>query len=134
MTRFMMLLFSIAVFLSPVMAADQPPFSRQIALDYSHIDQTDPTGPNQVIRAFVATGSTSSNCLATLSELSSPQFGIVLYCAARQPSGLGGIPGILISVFFPQPVDPSLVLFVTVHQNGAKRYRNAVLCTKADGC
>jgi hypothetical protein len=86
----------------------------------------DPTENNQVVRAFVPTGSRSTNWLATFNEManSANPFGIVLFCGARQPAGLGGVPGVLVSVFFPQPVSPAgFVLSVTLYQQGARHVR-----------
>jgi len=105
-----------------------------LLLTNAHVD---PTENNQVVRAFVPTGSRSTNCVATLNEManSAYPFGIVLFCGARQPTGLGGIPGVLVSVFFPEPVSPAgFALSLTLYQEGAVTYGLPVLCTSAEGC
>lgn len=98
--------------------------------------QLDPLEGNGVIRAFVPTGSKSVNCLATMNEIGTNAFptGITVFCGERQPSGFGGVPGMLVSVFFPQPPPADLVLSITLYQQGAKRYGAPVLCTANDGC
>jgi len=96
--------------------------------------QADPEEGNQVIRAFVPTGSKSVNCLATLGETNIFPVPNALFCGEREPSAFGGVPGILISVFLPQPVSPDFVLSVTLWQKGATQYGATVLCTGAQGC
>jgi hypothetical protein len=96
--------------------------------------QVNPLENNQVIRAFVPTGSSSPKCLASLNDSNDATTGIVLFCAERQPFAFGNVPGTLVSVFFPQPVIPNLILSVTLYQQGAKRYGAPVLCTPNDGC
>ena len=98
--------------------------------------QLDPLEGDGVIRAFVATGSKSVNCLASLNEIRTNVFptGITLFCGEREPAAFGGVPGMLVSVFFTQPAPPDLALSVTLYQKGAKRYGAPVLCTAADGC
>jgi hypothetical protein len=78
--------------------------------------QLDPLEGNGVIRAFVPTGSRSVNCLASLNEIGTNAFptGITVFCGKREPSGFGGVPGMLVSVFFPQPPPSDLVLSVTL--------------------
>jgi hypothetical protein len=96
----------------------------------------DPLEGNQVVRAFVPTGSKSVNCLATLSEIRSNSWpaGISLFCAEREPFAFGGVPGMLVSVFFTQPAPPDLAVSVTLYQQGAKKYGAPVLCNASDGC
>jgi len=96
----------------------------------------DPLEGNQVVRAFVPTGSKSVNCLATLSEIRSNSWpaGISLFCGEREPFAFGGVPGMLVSVFFTQPAPPNLAVSVTLYQQGAKKYGAPVLCTASDGC
>jgi hypothetical protein len=98
--------------------------------------QLDPLEGNQVIRAFVPTGSKSVNCLASLNEIGTNAFptGITLFCGEREPAAFGGVPGMLVSVFFPQPAPSALVLSVTLYQKGANKYGTPVLCTGNDGC
>jgi len=102
-----------------------------VLLTNAHVD---PAQNNQVVRAFVPTGSRSPNCLATLNETNAFAFGIVLFCGEREPAGLGGTPGVLISAFFPQPVPPGFVLSLTLYQQGATSYGAPLLCTAATGC
>lgn len=98
--------------------------------------QLDPLEGNQVIRAFVPTGSKSVNCLATLNEIGTeiPITGMVLFCGEREPFAYGGVPGMLVSVFFPQPPGPNLVLSLTLYQQGARKYGTPALCNGNDGC
>jgi hypothetical protein len=98
--------------------------------------QLDPLEGNAVIRAFVATGSKSVNCLATLNEIRTTVVptGITIFCGEREPFAFGDVPGVLVSVFFTQPAPPDLVLSVTLYQQGAKKYAAPVLCNGNDGC
>jgi hypothetical protein len=98
--------------------------------------QLDPLEGNSVIRAFVPTGSKSVNCLATLNEIGTNAFptGITVFCGEREPSAFGGVPGMLVSVFFPQPAPSDLVLSITLYQQGARNYGSPVLCNGNDGC
>lgn len=96
--------------------------------------QADPDEGNQVIRAFVPTGSKSVNCLATLNETNVFPVPNAVFCGEREPGAFGGGPGMLISVFLPQPVSPDFVLSVTLWQQGARSYGAPVLCTGAQGC
>jgi hypothetical protein len=102
-----------------------------VFLTNAHVD---PAENSQVVRAFVPTGSKSPNCLATLNETNAFAFGIVLFCGEREPAGLGGTPGVVVSAFFPQPVPPGFVLSLTLYQQGAASYGAPVLCTAATGC
>jgi hypothetical protein len=94
-------------------------------------DQLNPNENFQVIRAFISTGTLNQNCLATMGDTSDVAIGTIVFCAPRQPAGLG--KGILISVFYPQPPSPGLTLSMTVMQEGARRYSAPVLCA-VDGC
>lgn len=95
-----------------------------------------PLEGNNVIRAFVPTHSKSVNCLTSLNEIgtSIPLNGIVMFCGEREPFGFGNVPGVLVSVFFPQTPDPGLVMSITLYQQGAKRYGTPVLCNANSGC
>ena len=95
-----------------------------------------PLEGNNVIRAFVPTHSKSVNCLTSLNEIgtSIPLNGIVVFCGERQPFGFGNVPGVLVSVFFPQTPDPGLVMSVTLYQQGARAYGTPVLCNSNNGC
>jgi hypothetical protein len=77
----------------------------------------------------------SPNCLVTLNDTNNFAFGTVPFCGEREPAGLGGTPGVMISVFFPSPVrSPDFLLSVTLYQQGASSYGAPVLCTAATGC
>jgi hypothetical protein len=89
---------------------------------------------SQTVRAFVPTGSKSVNCLATFNETNNVLPGTTLFCGEREPAAFGGVPGMLVSVFFTQPVSPDFVMSVTLYQQGAKNYGVPVLCNGADGC
>lgn len=71
------------------------------------------------VRAFVPTGSMSTNCLATLSESNEAAPGITVFCAPREYQGQKGI---LFSAFFPQPITSGLILTATIHQDYAEGY------------
>jgi hypothetical protein len=92
--------------------------------------QIDPNFPSS-IRAFVRTGSLSANCLTTMGDTSFVATGTIVFCAPREPAGLG--KGVLVSVFYPQPPSEGLTLTMTLWQQGAKGYGAPVLCT-VDGC
>jgi hypothetical protein len=96
----------------------------------------DPFEGNQVIRAFIPTGSKSVNCLATMNEIltDQPLNGIVLFCGEREPFAFGNTPGMLVSIFFPQPPPQELELSITLYQQGARSYGAPVLCTGNQGC
>jgi hypothetical protein len=91
---------------------------------------------NTVIRAFVPTGSKSHDCLTSLNEIRTDAYPtqITMFCGEREPSGFGGTPGILISIFFPQTPPADLSVQVTLYQKGARHYGTPVLCTANDGC
>lgn len=95
-----------------------------------------PLEGNNVIRAFVPTHSKSVNCLTSLNEIGTniPLPGIVMFCGEREPSGFGNVPGVLVSIFFPQTPAPDLVVSVTLYQQGARRYGIPVLCNGNSGC
>jgi hypothetical protein len=97
---------------------------------------TDQMVDSSTVRAFVPTGSKSGNCLTSLHEINTNFYptGITVFCAEREPSAFGGVPGILVSVFLPQPAPPDFAVSVTLYQQGAKSYGNPVLCSGADGC
>ena len=63
-----------------------------------------------------------------------PLTGIAIFCGERQPAAFGNVPGMLVSVFFPQQPSSDLTLSVTLYQQGAKKYGAPVLCTAEDGC
>jgi len=96
----------------------------------------DPLEGNQVVRAFVPTGSRSTHCLASLNEIRTNVWpvGITLFCAEREPFAFGNAPGMLVSVIFTQPAPPDLAVGVTLYQQDAKAYAAPVLCTAKEGC
>jgi hypothetical protein len=117
----------------PTYAVESEGTLNTVSLNFTNA-QVDPDTNNQNIRAFVPTGSKSVNCLVTFNESNNAVPGMVAFCGEREPAAFGGVPGMLVSVFFPQPVPPDLVLSVTLYQQGARRYGAPVLCTAADGC
>ena len=130
------LLLSVALLVSlrqPSFASEFEGTLNTVSLNFTNA-QIDPSMNNQVIRAFVPTGSRSVNCLTSLNESNNAVSGIVVFCGEREPPAFGGTPGMLVSVFFPEPVPPDMVLSVTLYQQGARRYGAPVLCTAADGC
>lgn len=98
--------------------------------------QLDPLESNNVIRAFVQTGSKNHDCLTSLNEIRTDAYPtqITLFCGEREPSGFGGVTGMLISIFFPQTPPADLSVGVTLYQKGARHYGTPVLCTANDGC
>jgi len=101
-------------------------------LNSAHLD---PAMGNNWIRAFVPTGSLSSNCLATLGESNAVVPGIVLLCGARAPVVFNRTPGVLVTILFPEPpTAPDFSVTVTLYQKGAIKYGAPRLCTANDGC
>jgi hypothetical protein len=102
-------------------------------LNASHLN---PFEGGQVIRAFIPTGSKSQNCLTAFNEIltDQPLTGMVMFCGEREPFAFGNTPGMLVSVFFPQPPPQELELGITLYQQGAKSYGAPVLCTGNQGC
>jgi hypothetical protein len=93
--------------------------------------QLDPNEGFQVIRAFVRTGTLNQNCQVTMGDTSFVANGTIVFCAPRQPVGLG--KGVLVSVFYPLPPSAGLTLSMTLLQDGARTYDAPVLCN-VDGC
>jgi hypothetical protein len=116
-------------------ADTSPPELKTVSLNLNST-MLNPDEGNQVIRAFVPTGSKSVNCLTTMNEILTeiPLTGIAIFCGERQPAAFGNVPGMLVSVFFPQQPSSDLTLSVTLYQQGAKKYGAPVLCTAEDGC
>ena len=100
----------------------------QLSLSNQHLD---PNENNQVIRAFVPTGTTNANCFVTLGDTSFVQLGTLVFCAPRNP--IFG-EGVLVSIFYPAPPPPGLILTLTLYQEGARKYGAPVLCTAKEGC
>jgi hypothetical protein len=109
---------------------DEAAFSKVIHLDGTFVF---PDTGGTVVRAFVLTRS-AGNCLASFNESNNATAGTTMYCGVRQPSLYGGLPGIMLTIFFPGPVPDPLVLDIVVHQDGAKRYGAPVVCLSSDGC
>ena len=78
------------------------------------------------IRAFIPTGSPSRKCLVTLAEANDPNNVRSVFCGPRIHEGVNGL---LVSVFFFEPVSPDLVLAVTVYQEFASEYGPPVVYT-----
>ena len=124
-------MFIVLAPLRPSLADDNVPFSSNVSVTNAQLSAD--FGPS-VIRAFILTGSSDPNCLVTLGESNNATAGTTVFCGVRMPSLSGGRPGIMITVLFPAPVVDNLILTLTVHQNGAKRYGQPVACAAADGC
>ena len=84
-----------------------------------------------VVRAFVPTESLNQDCLATFAESNAPIAGATMFCAPREPAGLG--KGLLISIFLPETPPTEFVYIVTVFQEGALSYGIPVL-RNVEGC
>lgn len=106
------------------------PSSKVIHLDGSFVM---PDSGGTVVRAFMLTRS-DGNCFASFNESNNATAGTTMYCGVRQPSLFGGLPGLMLTIFFPGPIPDPLVLDVVVHQDGAKHYGAPVICLPADGC
>jgi hypothetical protein len=78
---------------------------------------------NIKFRAFISTGSTSTNCLATLAESNTPRAAMSLFCGPRT---LNGVDGVLVSIFFDTPVPSDALVTITLYQDGAKSYGTPV--------
>jgi hypothetical protein len=115
----------------PALADDGVPFSKNVLLTNAQLSVGQ--GPS-VVTAFIWTDSADPNCLVTFGESNNAVAGTVAFCGVRTPSLYGGKPGVLVTVFFPTPVVGNLILTLTVHQNGARRYAQPVACSAADGC
>ncbi|HUL18933.1 MAG TPA: hypothetical protein VLV29_06645 [Steroidobacteraceae bacterium] len=111
-------------------AASSAAFSKVIHLDGSFVS---PDTGGTVVRAFVLTRS-AGNCLASFNESNNATAGTTMYCGVRQPSLFGGLPGIMLTIFFPGPVPDPLILDIVVHQDGAKHYGAPVVCLSSEGC
>jgi hypothetical protein len=94
----------------------------------------DQVTPNRfAVRAFVATGSLSNPCLATLAESNFAIPGISVFCGPREFQGQRGV---LLSAFFPEPIPSGLILSATIYQEHARGYGAPVFfCGDGgDGC
>ena len=109
---------------------DDASFSKAIHLDGTFVL---PDTGGTVVRAFVLTRS-DGNCLASFNESNNATAGSTMYCGVRQPALFGGLPGIMLTIFFPGPVPDPLILDIVVHQDGAKHYGAPVVCLSSDGC
>jgi hypothetical protein len=85
--------------------------------------QTVAIGPF-AFRAFVPTGSTSTNCLATLRESNVATTPMNLFCAPRT---FNGVNGVLVAIFFNAPVGSDAAVGITLYQDGANSYGTPVL-------
>jgi len=79
---------------------------------------------NIQFRAFIPTGSTSPNCLATLRESNVFDVPMNMFCANRT---LNGVNGVLVSIFFSAPVGTDALVAITLYQDGAHEYGTPVL-------
>ena len=86
--------------------------------------QVDPAFPSD-LKAFVATDSSSVNCLVTLAEMGNAPGSPTVFCGQRNYLGTNGI---FIHVFFPARIaNPAIVVALTVYQEFAQRYGAPVL-------
>jgi hypothetical protein len=93
-----------------------------------------PESPS-VLSIFVETGSPSTKCLATLSELSAQSDVEMLFCAPRNPTFDGGaIEGVWLHVFFFADPGDEMFLAVNVYQEGAKFWGAPLFCSTENGC
>jgi len=81
---------------------------------------------SRAIRAFIPTESSSRKCLVTLGESNDPNKIRSVFCGPRIQNG---VDGLLLSIFFFEPVSPDIVVGVTVYQEFAKGYGSPVLYT-----
>jgi hypothetical protein len=103
---------------SRVAAQDDGPFAAYIGFTDAQLRPD-----RAAVRAFVPTGSLSPICLATLSESTNPVPGTTVFCAPRSFNGQNGI---LVSLFFPQPMPTGFFVSATVHQDHANTYGSPV--------
>ena len=88
----------------------------RIALTSAHVDPGSPTE----IKAFVATDSASTVCLATLAESMNAPGPPTVFCGQRNYLG---VDGIVIHIFYPTPAsNPALLVMLSVYQESAQRY------------
>jgi hypothetical protein len=88
----------------------------RIALTSAHVDPSSPTE----IKAFVATDSASTVCLATLAESINAPGPPTVFCGQRNYLG---VDGIVIHIFYPTPAsNPALLVMLSVYQDSAQRY------------
>ena len=83
-----------------------------------------PASPSQM-SAFIATGSSFAECLATSNGFSAaaPQTSHDLYCAR---ANYNGAEGVVISVLLPEPASADVVYVLTVWHKGATQYPRPV--------
>jgi hypothetical protein len=86
--------------------------------------EVDPAALSEV-KAFIATGSSSPNCLATLSESNFAITGTTLYCGTRAHNGANGV---WVHILLPGFAPTNFVISVTVYQEGAQQYAAPVFC------
>jgi len=89
---------------------------------------------SSVMRAFILTDSADPGCFVTLNESNAAGAGETVFCGVRAPSLYGGRPGVMLTVFFQQPIPDGAVLWLNVRQNGARQYGPPVVCLTSDGC
>ena len=114
---------------SPGVAAAKNDPVKKAALGYVELGNAHLLYPD-LVRAFIPTGSSSTLCLVTLSESNFAVRGTVVFCAPRVQDEVDGVlVTILLGEGFPpewwdwdQDPNPELILSLTVHQQGARRY------------
>jgi hypothetical protein len=81
-------------------------------------------GTDSVIEAFVPTSSTSPKCLVTLGESGTiAAAGTTVFCGARN---VGGQDYLYVHIFFNSSLPAQFDMTMTVFQEGARRYGEAI--------
>jgi hypothetical protein len=83
-----------------------------------------------LVRAFVPTGSSSPNCLATLNDTTFVVLGTQVFCAKRTSPTLG-ISGVLVTIDYFQTVPSGYFTNFTLWQQGAIHYGQPITCADA---
>jgi hypothetical protein len=103
---------------------ERPARAKDIGASFIDLDSRHLLYPG-AIRAFVATGSSSRNCLVTLGEANDPWIIGPVFCGPRT---FEGREGVLIGVLFPsQNAGADITVGLTVYQEGARFYAAPVL-------
>jgi hypothetical protein len=103
---------------------ERPAIAKDIGASFVDLDSNHLLYPG-AIRAFVATGSSSRQCLVTLGEANDPWIIGPVFCGPRT---FEGKEGVLISVLFPsQNAGADVIVGLTVYHEGARFYGAPVL-------
>jgi hypothetical protein len=108
----------------PARTQDPPNKGKDIGASPVDLDSNHLLYPG-AMRAFIATGSDSPNCLVTLAEATDPWIIGPVFCGRRT---FEGRKGVLVSVLFPgQDAGADLRVGLTVYQERARYYGAPVL-------